>query len=177
MLRSAEAADLPGILAVIKEGRRRIRALGIDQWSGGYPGAAEFQEDIARGRCWVVSDKQGIAAVTVVSMEPEEAYSDIQGAWLQTERRYGTIHRVAVADRSRGSGAAVALENLAERLIRRAGGVSVRCDTHLGNQPMNRFLEKMGFTRCGIVVYPDIQVGDPVRVAYEKLLLSSERGE
>ena len=42
-------------------------------------------------------------------------------------------------------------------------------DTHRGNLAMRRFLEKNGFTECGIVYYIT-KAGDPVRVAYEKLM-------
>ena len=170
LLRRAREADLPAILAVVEEGRRRIRALGIDQWPDGYPGESDFQADIAGRRCWVAWDAEGVSGVMAVTVEPEAAYAAVDGAWLQTGGPYGAIHRMAVADRTRGSGAAAALEARAEEEVRRAGGVSIRCDTHLGNTAMDRFLRKMGFSPCGVVVYPDILEGDPRRMAYEKLL-------
>ena len=49
-----------------------------------------------------------------------------------------------------------------------AGCDSARADTHRGNFPMRRLLERNGFIACGECEYES--TGDPVRVAYEKIL-------
>ena len=47
---------------------------------------------------------------------------------------------------------------------------SIRIDTHEGNLPMQRALEKSGFARCGtIFLKGGAEDGDP-RIAFEKLL-------
>ena len=174
MVRRAEPGDLAAIAAAAEEGRAAIRALGIDQWSDGYPSPEDFHRDIEGKRCWITQDREGLTGVAVLSLEPEPAYGTLAGEWLCPGEPYGTIHRMAVVRRARGGGAARELVERMEALCRQAGVRSLRCDTHLGNLPMNRFLTKMGFLRRGIVIYPDITTGDPRRVAYEKLLEERE---
>ena len=64
-----------------------------------------------------------------------------------------------------GACLAFALEQAAQ-----AGDTSLRVDTHPGNHPMGRALEKAGFRRCGQI---DL-VGGPedgdLRIAYERVL-------
>ena len=55
-------------------------------------------------------------------------------------------------------------------LTKRAGLSAVRIDTHEGNLPMRRALEKAGFTFCGrITLIGGSEDGDP-RLAFEKIL-------
>ena len=55
-------------------------------------------------------------------------------------------------------------------LARTQGFASVRIDTHEGNLPMRRALDKAGFQLCGNIILKDcVEAGDP-RVAYEIIL-------
>ena len=47
--------------------------------------------------------------------------------------------------------------------------LSVRADTHRGNLAMRGLMRKCGYALCGEVRY-DVTAGDPIRVAYEKLI-------
>ena len=51
-----------------------------------------------------------------------------------------------------------------------AGLPSVRIDTHPGNAPMARALEKAGFVRCGTIILKGGAEDGDLRVAYEKLV-------
>lgn len=53
-----------------------------------------------------------------------------------------------------------------EKLASENGKESVRVDTHSDNIPMQKTLDKSGYTKCGIVYLYD---GVP-RLAYEKLI-------
>ena len=68
-----------------------------------------------------------------------------------------------------GGGLAGRMLEQALRIALESDCVSVRVDTHRGNAAMRRFLEKSGFVQCGLVRYA-VKAGDPVRVAYEKLM-------
>ena len=47
---------------------------------------------------------------------------------------------------------------------------SVRIDTHPGNIPMQRAIEKAGFVKCGMIKIFDGPEKDGPRIAYEKIL-------
>lgn len=166
--RPAEARDIPDILRLIHEAQAFMRTLNIDQWQDGYPDEAVLRRDIEVGQLFVFDDEGAIAAVAALSLLHEPAYDDLDGAWLQTGP-YLTVHRMALDDAHRGAGLA---SRMLEAAIRRAGEngcASVRVDTHRGNKAMRRFLEKNDFAYCGEVRYPLLS-GDPIRVAYEKLI-------
>ena len=166
IFRKAEAADMPELLRVAGEARRYIAAQGIDQWQDGYPGADVLEQDIALGQLYVFADGARLAAMAVLSLLPEPVYDGIEGAW-RCAGPYLTIHRMAIDDAHRGGGLAAAIVARAEALARDAHLSSLRADTHEGNRAMNRFLQKQGFERCGLVYY-HVKTGDPKRIAYEK---------
>ena len=62
-------------------------------------------------------------------------------------------------------------ENISATALAKALGLpSVRIDTHHGNRPMQRALEKEGFQPCGdIILVGGPEDGDP-RLAFERLL-------
>jgi len=171
MIRKACPSDMRELLDVVREGRARIRALGIDQWTNGYPGEVNFQGDMERGECWVSVDAQGkVDGVMTVMLTPDESYAEIDGKWLVDRQLYGSVHRMAVADRASGKGVSAEMMRFAEQLSVDAGAKSIRVDTHLGNKAMNRFLQKNGFSYCGIVRVISTEIGDNRRNAYEKIL-------
>ena len=160
---------------LFNEARGTIAALGIDQWQDGYPDRRIAEEDASAGLSFAVCPNGGqeIAGVCTLIPDGEPAYDVIEdGEWLtrNDNRRYMTVHRIAVAVPYRGSGAAPCLLSFAEERARRAGLSSVRIDTHEGNAVMRRMLEKNGYTPCGIIHLAD----GARRIAYEKRVGSSE---
>ena len=97
-----------------------------------------------------------------------------RGSWLTATRSddacYGVVHRVAVSASCKGRGAASLLLACAEELTRDRGCESVRIDTHPGNLPMRRLLEKSGYAECGVIYIAHAEAGTPERIAYEKLV-------
>ena len=160
---------------IIEDGRRALGALGIDQWQGGYPHRAVIEDDTARGDSYVVEADDRIVATAMIGFSGERDYDRIEeGSWLTscTSERpcYGVVHRVSTAAESRGRGAAVFAMAGAEGLARERGAASVRVDTHPGNVPMQRLLEKHGYERCGTIEVRDVFGRQKRRVAYERLL-------
>ena len=144
--RLADKRDIPQILSIIRQAQESIKKLGIGQWQDGYPNQKIFEADIQKDQCYVFVSKKQIAGVMVVSFEAEECYSAISGDGWRSDRPYGVLHRVAVAEN---------------------GVFSLRVDTHTGNLPMWKFLNKHGFVLCGTVDYGG---PDGKRIAFEKLL-------
>lgn len=162
-------------MEIVADGRAAIRALGLDQWQGGYPHRGVIESDVARGESYLVEDEGVVVATAMVGFSGERDYDCIrEGAWLTSctsdDPCYGVVHRVATAAESRGRGAAAFVMAGAEGLARERGAASVRVDTHPGNVPMQRLLERCGYVRCGIILIGHAEGATPERVAFEKLV-------
>lgn len=120
------------------------------QWSGDYPSAETVINDILLNRSHVIEDENGRVVATFCMMEePEPTYASIRdGAWPDAEAPYVTLHRVA------SDGSVSGVMDAATRFAL-GSGVDVRVDTHADNMPMQRALERIGFTRCGIITLAD----------------------
>ena len=167
--------EVDAVMGILADGRAALAALGIDQWQGGYPHREVVEADVARGESAVAVAADGrLAATGMVGFGGEPDYDAIEGAWLTCSSSdaptYAVVHRVAAAAANRQRGAASGLIGYAEGLARARGCASVRIDTHPGNGPMQRLLEKRGYTRCGIIRIAHAEEATPDRFAYEKLV-------
>ena len=181
-VRPVKPEEAEAVAALFDEARETIAALGIDQWQDGYPDRQIAEEDAAAGLSFAVFPDCGtdcghrIAGVCTLIPDGEPTYDVIEdGAWItgNENRRYMTVHRIAVAVAYRGSGAAPCLLSFAEERARKAGLLSVRIDTHEGNAVMRRMLEKNGYAPCGIIRLTD----GARRIAYEKRVVPCMRSE
>ena len=168
--RLAQSEDHAAIMALIAHARAAIASLGIDQWQDGYPEPEVIAEDIRQGIGILFEVDGRIAGYMVALSDPEPIYNQLGHQWLQNDAPYLTVHRMAIDDGFRGTGLSVRMFDHAEELAHSLGLKSVRADTHTGNKAMRGLLKKCGYSYCGDVVY-DVTAGDPVRVAYEKLLV------
>lgn len=159
---------------IIEDGRRALGALGIDQWQGRYPHRGAIEDDVARGASYVVEEDGRLVATSMIGFSGDRDYDAIEGVWLTASRSedpgYAVVHRLAVGAGCSGRGVASFLLGSAEELSRREGALSVRIDTHPGNRPMRRLLEKAGYAQCGIIRIEHAEEGVPERIAYEKLV-------
>lgn len=175
ILRPTKASEIDSVMRILADGRAAIGALGIDQWQSGYPFRSTVEEDVASGKSYVVEDEGGsLLATAMIDFEGDTTYDEIDGAWLTSSSsenpRYACVHRVAVAEESRGRGAAKFALSEACSLAAREGFLSVRIDTHPGNLPMRSLLAACGFEPCGIILIAHAGEDTPERVAYEKRL-------
>lgn len=162
-IRLSKSKDLPTLMAIFREAQGTIATLGIDQWQNGYPSETVIAEDIALGRSHV-AEQDGTVCGTFVLVDTEPTYDELHGGkWLSDE--YAAIHRVAVPVAYRGTGVCDAIIRYAAAYARAQGKTSLRIDTHRGNIPMRRMLQKQGFVYRGVIFLSD---GSP-RVAYEKV--------
>lgn len=170
-IQRGKPAHLAEICQITDQAKERLRALGLDQWQKGYPSREVWEEDLALGRAWVAMEKGAVAAAFTLTREPEPSYQRIRGVWQSPEGAgYTSLHRLCVGDAWMGRGIAGACLAFALEQAAQAGDTSLRVDTHPGNHPMGRALEKAGFRRCGQI---DL-VGGPedgdLRIAYERVL-------
>ena len=175
IVRPVKPEETGRVAAIFEEAKKTIAALGIDQWQGDYPNRETAESDVQAGISCAVIEDGVLAGVCTLIPDGEPTYDVIEdGEWLtgNDNRRYMTVHRMAVAVEYRGSGAAPCLLRFAGERAEELGLLSVRIDTHEGNAVMRRMLEKNGFVPCGII---HLANGDP-RVAYEKRTGSAESG-
>ena len=166
--RPAEKRDLETIMQLIARARAFIASQGIDQWQDGYPERELIENDMETGIGVVFLDNEAICGYIALMDEPEPVYDELDGKWL-SGAPYATVHRMAIDDGWRGRGVSTAMLSYAEEYARMRGLSSVRADTHRGNKAMGGLLRKSGYTYCGDVRY-EVSAGDPVRVAYEKII-------
>lgn len=164
---TARNEHLGRLCAITASAKEQMRGLGIDQWQKGYPAREDWEQALAAGKVTALEEDGEILAACIYQTAAEPSYASIDGAWL-TAGEYVSVHRMCVAKEARGRGLAGELFRLGEELARREGMPSVRVDTHEGNLPMRRALEKAGYTCCGVIIIRgSVEDGDP-RVAYEK---------
>jgi len=164
-IRPSMKVDLDEIMCILGEARETIGRLGIDQWQYGYPSRAIIKEDMGHGRSYVVEDEDGICAVFSLIEDGEPTYRKIySGQWLCEGRPYLALHRIAIRVNKRGRGIAGEIIQYIADKAARENYATIRVDTHHGNIPMRKMLEKNGFFYTGIIYLSN---GEE-RVAYEK---------
>jgi len=165
-IRLAEKKDIDKIMLIIADARESIGRLGIDQWQYGYPTRDSVKEDISLNHTYVVLDGEDICATFALTLNGEPTYKKIYcGAWI-CDDEYVTLHKIAVDSAHRGRGVSSEIVDFIVRFARDNGYSSVRVDTHHGNIPMRKMLERNSFEHCGNIYLLD---GQP-RVAYERLV-------
>lgn len=168
--RTAKPQDAAAIGVLYEEAKASMRALGIDQWQRGIPSAETAATDISAGISRVAEADGQVVLSYTFSPGGEADYEKIEGAWLTDGADYAAMHRVVIASTLRGTGASTQMIRQVLAEARGRGFSSVRVDTHPGNLPMRRMLEKHGFIHCGTIHL----IGGPddgaERVAYERLL-------
>lgn len=165
-LRKAICSDLSAMMDIVHQAQASLKLLGIDQWQNGYPTLEIVRQDIESGDASVLTDNEQVVAMMTVIYNDEPTYDRIyDGEWL-SRGDFAVVHRMAVDNRSRQAGVASFLLQEAEKMAIEKGIPSLKVDTHKGNVPMRRTLEKNGFVYCGYILLSD---GNH-RVAYEKVI-------
>lgn len=159
VIRQSQPADRDDILEIYASARRFMRESGNPaQWGDFFPPEELIREDIRLGLGYVCEFDGRIQGVFAMIPGDDPTYQVIEGAWLN-DRPYCAVHRVASRRERRG----VAREILAW-CLKQCG--NIRIDTHEDNLPMQRVLERCGFSKCGRIWVED---GSP-RIAYQKTL-------
>lgn len=160
--------DIDRVMVILGEARQSIGKLGIDQWQYGYPTRDIIKDDVLKGFSYAVRGEgdDKIIATFCLKEDEEPTYKEIyDGAWINKGESFA-LHRIAICNLMRGKGVAnVIIEFIVEE-CRKKNISSLKVDTHEGNIPMRKMLEKNGFIYCGII---HLATGEE-RVAYEKII-------
>ncbi|MCK9537242.1 MAG: GNAT family N-acetyltransferase [Bacilli bacterium] len=170
MIRKANLSDIDTILTVIADAKELFRKNNSLQWqdTDGYPHRRTVHADILKEWLYLNFRSNRLAGIITLAQEPDESYRVIhEGNWLNN-RKYYTIHRLAVKKEFYRQGVAQELVDYAFEITRRSGVFDIRCDTAAENIAMNRLLEKCGFVRCGIIYLVRGSCLEPKRIAYHK---------
>lgn len=157
MIRRAKIEDMDCILEIVKIAKQYMKVNGnASQWSGDYPGEADFKKDIDRQQLYVCYNEDGIYGIFAFVIGEEPNYAKIEdGQWLN-DKPYGTIHRIAGNGKVKGV-FQEAVDFAKEQMD------DLRIDTHADNRIMRYLIEKNGFQECGTIYVED---GTP-RIAYQ----------
>ncbi len=168
-IKKTTKSDIDRIMIILGEARKSMGKLGIDQWQYGYPTRDIVKEDVAVGMSYVVREEgdDEIYATFCIKEGGEPTYANIyEGVWM-TKGDYVAIHRIAVCDAKRGTGMSDKILEFIIDECKKKGIYSIKVDTHRGNIPMLKFVERNGFVRCGIIYLAD---GEE-RIAFEKVIV------
>lgn len=167
-LKLATVADLPIVMKITNQAKALLKAEGINQWQMGYPSEVDFKYDMQQEHLFVAKlDNQVVGFIALID-GLDQAYQVIEnGAWINNEAPYYTIHRVAVDSEVSG-------QKIGERMLKAgveksleldSDAISVRIDTHPENKRMQHLLTKIGFVQTGHIFINDGEL----RYAYEFL--------
>ena len=166
IIKKAENYNIEEILNVYQEAREYMAVNGNkEQWGDHYPPRTLIEEDINTGKCYLAVDEK-VCGVFYFAIENDPMYNIIEdGQWLN-DNQYAVVHRIAVSKNTHNKGIAGQCINYAVEICKGNGISDLRMDTHIDNFPMQRFLEKNGFVKCGIVFVED----GTERLAYHKII-------
>lgn len=162
IIRTARATDMTEIMKVMDAAKQIMRQSGnMHQWGEGYPSEAAIMADMELGGGFVVEDEDELVGYFAFLPSPEATYAKIyDGQWLDDERPYHVIHRIASYPEAHGIFSSI----MAYCFSREP---NIRIDTHRDNLIMQHNIAKHGFAYCGIILLAN---GDE-RLAYQKIIV------
>lgn len=157
-IRKAQRADVSSIERLYAFARTFMEEHGNpDQWGNVYPPTKQIQCDIEEEKLYLVQDDIGVHGVFYFSIEEDPTYAVIKEGTWRSDITYGVIHRIA------GDGSGGILRTAVEFAGNQIG--YLRIDTQADNYVMQNALEKLGFSRRGIITIDD----GTTRIAYDRM--------
>lgn len=165
-IRPALIQDLPEIKLLTESCAVDMQEKGIFQWNEHYPSLERLKDDIDRQELYLQEEKGVILGVIVITAHMDDEYIPIK--WLTENKNNLYIHRLATLPSVWGEGYGQKLMDFAEDFSRKNGFDSVRLDTFSQNKRNQRFYERRGYQRLGVIFFPK-QSKDPFH-CYELVL-------
>lgn len=160
-IRKSTQQDFERIMQIYEYARGFMASHGNpNQWGPtNWPPEELIRRDIAQGNSYICLNGQEIVGTFFFEFgrDIDPTYRRIEdGAWL-SDAPYGVVHRLAGDGSVKGIGACClnwAYEQCGH----------LRVDTHGDNVVLQNLLQKLGFTRCGIIY---VEEDNYPRLAYE----------
>lgn len=160
MIKKAKETDIGEIMEMYAHSRNIMRSNGNEsQWINGYPTKEALEKDISQGQSYLIEEDGENVGTFAFIVGKDPTYSTIDGGhWLNDDKTYGTIHRLACKPDRHG---------IAQKCFEwcQQQTESLRIDTHADNTIVQKILKKNNFCYCGIIYVAD---GSP-RKAYQKM--------
>ncbi len=164
-LRLAFLNDLPAIMAIIDDARKRMKSHESGQWQDGTPRQKTFINDIENNYLYVATSNNEIIGVMAV-LDYEKGYEKLlTGMWSNNDP-YLVLHRFAVKDDYLRKGVASFMLNAAENIAKTRHIRQIRIDTHEKNLEMISLLVKNQYIKKGSTLIEDTKL----RVVFEKII-------
>ena len=160
-IRKTKYEDIEKLLEIFDHARKFMAANNNpNQWANGYPSKENIKDDIDKGYSYVcLDDSNNIVGTFCFHIGIESDYNEIyDGAWLNNDE-YAVVHRIASLHGRKG--AASFCMNYCFNIHN-----NIRIDTHKDNIPMQKFLEKEGFIKCGRII---LHRNNEDRIAFQKV--------
>ncbi len=156
MIRHAKILEIPDILKLTKACTEEMINAGIYQWNQDYPSFKAFENDVNRKELYVLEEEEKIIGVIALTSLIDDEYLDIN--WLTPNNNNLYIHRLAITPKYQGRGKAQILMGFAEDFARKNKYISIRLDTFSKNLRNQKFYEKRGYKKLGVVNFPNQSV-------------------
>ncbi len=161
IFRKALAAEAPLILALYRSATEKGKGDGSSNWDDEYPSAGMLQEDLLKGRLFVLEEEgQIVAAITMEDGEEAET-----GALPWTMARSCLLMRLCVSPLRQGQGLGERMMRLISEEAKVRGFEASRHLAATENLAANRLYKRMGYSRLGTCTLFGTEF-----VAYERIL-------
>ncbi len=165
LIRATEG-DLQELYSLYRRTAEHMKQTGLNQWNWGiYPTEEMLRTDVERREMYMVRKDGMPAAAIVLTEKPDPEYAKVP--WTGGIRP-AAFHRLAVEPQLQGTGIGGQVLRAAIEMLKKAGCDSVRCDTNQKNERAAHLYEKLGFRKCGTVLWDDTP--DETYFAYDRLL-------
>ncbi|MEQ7125403.1 GNAT family N-acetyltransferase [Actinopolymorpha sp. B11F2] len=156
LLRQASAEDLPVVFALLNDAAEWLASRGIDQWPARFERDGEWRAEriekyVSDGYVYIASDDRGY--VGTITLSPH-ADPDFAHGWPDGPDDALYVYRMATMRRAAGRNLGARLLDWAGDQAERGGRSWLRLDVHRHNRELQRYYERLGFTRVGTVITP-----------------------
>ena len=165
MIRLAKKEEILELLALTEVCANHLISRNIFQWSDEYPSKVIFENDINREELYVLISEEKIIGCIVLTPKIDKEYLSVK--WLTPNLNNLYVHRLAIHPDKQGKGFAQKLMDFAEDVAIKNNYSSIRLDTFSKNDRNQKFYELRGYTKLGIVYFPN-QSNDPF-YCYERI--------
>ena len=159
-IRKAEPKDLSIILKIFEHAKNYMKENNNpNQWGDDYPTVEIIEEDIKNSVGYVCLDEENnIVAYFCFYVGIEKDYNEIyEGNWLN-DKEYAVIHRMATISNKKGVGSFCMRYCFDKHK-------NIKIDTSKDNIPMQKLLEREGYTKCGTI---HLRRNGGERIAFQK---------
>lgn len=148
-IRKTQEIDIKEVLEIYDCAKAFMKANNNpNQWEANYPSEITLREDIKNHVSYVIEDDEGeILGTFAFIIGEDKTYKFIEGKW-QSNKEYGTIHRIASNGREKNI-AKICFDYCLKKID------YLRIDTHKDNIPMQKAIKRYGFKECGIIYVRD----------------------